>query len=79
MFWENGEEEGMDREEVTFFEKKVTKKTFGSLRACVGPLLAHTGAKRSKSFFASFFSKKRSSLSETLAEKPEAIVLASRA
>jgi len=79
MLWENGEEDGMVRKDVTFFEKKVTKKTFGPLRACVGPLPSHTGAKRTKSFFASFFSKKRSSLSETLAEKPEAIVLASRA
>jgi hypothetical protein len=42
------------KEDVTFFEKKVTKKTFAPGGS--GAVIAK--ARRTESFFASFFSKK---------------------
>jgi hypothetical protein len=40
---------------VTFFEKKVTKKTFGPLRRIVAPPRAREAVQK---FFGYFFSKK---------------------
>jgi hypothetical protein len=43
------------RKAVTFFEKKVTKKTFAPLRVCVPPSGVTS---KNQSFFASFCSQK---------------------
>ena len=66
------------KEEVTFFEKKVTKKTFAPLRARwdrTGPAPREAEQK----FFARFFSKKRSSSGFTLLEVMAALVIAALA
>jgi hypothetical protein len=44
----------LQKEEVTFFEKKVTKKTFGPVS--VGTIISK--ARRTESLFASFSSEK---------------------
>jgi len=54
------------KEAVTFFEKKVTKKTFGPLRAGFGPHAVQTPREAVQKFFARFFSKKRFFLSRAL-------------